>query len=445
MTTPNPASSTNYWLRSGMYTLLERVSQSTFGVWVGFLTLTSILEVGRSGLLQNALIKYLANAHPSETPVINTASLVLNFGITLVGAVVLAAVGPWLSNSWDSPGLDRLFLIYIFTTFALIPLFQCNFIQQAHLEFKGLFWSTFVRQGLLFGFILYCYLAGKSLDLISLAWVQFIATVCGAATTFMIARPFLDFAKKIDWKWVKTLLHYGKFVFGTNLSTMLYKSIDKMMLLSMVSTAGAGLYEVAIRVTNLAEAPTFSIASILFPQSARRIQSEGKEGIRKLYEQSVGAILAILLPFILFVLIFPDWIVGIVGGAEYNGAGALLQLTMLYGLFIPFAVQFGTILDSIGLPKINFYFTMAGMGLNIVFNYLFIKQFGTVGAAYGTLTTYCITFIGMQWLLHKQLGVRALQVIPGIFQFYRKMFHLGRNYLQMKWSPEAQASQTLDK
>lgn len=406
-----------------LFLLLRLFSKAEFGVWVLFLAITSIIEVGRTGLLQNTLVKHLTTSESTTYSKISTASLVLNVGLAGICLIGLPLIAYPLSHFWESATLAPLLLIYCLTTLTLIPLHQFNFMQQANLEFKGIFWANFTKQGLFFGYIAVHYLLGWSISLVGLATWQVFTTFSGAIVSFFFAKKYLRFTRKIDWSWVKRLFDYGKYVFGTNLSTMLYKSIDKMMLGSLLSPIPVAVYELAIRITNLAEVPTFSMASIVFPKSARQA-TDGRKGVKLLYEKSVGAILAFILPCILVIMIIPEWIIFIVAGEKYLDAVPILQLTMLYGLFMPFAVQFGTVLDSIGLPKINFYFTLAGALLNVIFNYIFISSFGLVGAAYGTLMTYLISFVLMQWLLYQRMNVRFYRAFYYAFTFYGQMINM---------------------
>jgi O-antigen/teichoic acid export membrane protein len=219
-------------------------------------------------------------------------------------------------------------------------------------------------------------------------------------------------------------LNFGKYAVSTNLSAILYKNMDQMMLGGMISTASAAIYNLAIRITNLMEIPTFSAAAVVFPQSAREIARTGKSGVKKLYEQSVGAILALLIPIILIVELFPELIILIIGGAAYLPAVPILRITILFGLFLPFGSQMGTVLESIGKPNINFYCTAFGFLLNIVLNYLFISWMGMIGAAYGTLLTYFITFIITQIILYKVLNVNTLNVFKYMWDFYGKGIEL---------------------
>lgn len=443
------ATKKNYWLKSGFFTLFERgsvflfgfgstfilfraLTKEQFGIWAIFLAITSFIEVGRIGLLQNALVKYLATTNeenPQEYPEITSASFVLNLILSLFSMILLIVTAPIAAHYFNSPQLNTLLPIYAITTTLLIPFFQFNFIQQGNFEFKGIFWSNFTRQCLFFCYVFSFYWSGAAVSLAGLATWQIVTALGGTIVSWWFARPYLRFDRKISWDWVKKLFHFGKFVFGTNVSTMLYKTIDKMMLGALLSPVAVGIYDAAIRITNLADVPTFSIASIVFPQSAKQMKDNGTEAIKNLYEKSVGAILAFLVPFIGFIWLFPEFVITIIASEKYLDAAPILKWTILFGLFMPFAVQFGTVLDSIGKPKINFRFTVFSMILNVVFNYIFITQFGIIGAAYGTIMTYTITFLMMQIILNRMLGVKAWNAFPHIFSFYGQAWDLAKEKL----------------
>ena len=448
------SSDKKYWLRSGFFSLFERgsvflfgfgsflflvrlLSKEDFGTWVIFLTTTSFIEVGRSGLLQNALVKYLTTCKEGDYGIISTASLITNFFLTGASIILLLLVAQPLSLWQNSMVLASLVKIYAITTLVLLPFQQFNYIQQANLDFKGIFWSNFTKQGLFFLFIVGCFLLGVEISLILLAQAQIFTALSGAVVSFVFARKYLRFSRNIDWAWTRKLFHFGKYVFGTNLSAMLYKTIDKYMLGSLVGVAFTGAYENAIKVTNLAEVPTFSIAAVVFPQGAKKIESEGRPAIKILYEKSVGAIFALILPFILFIFLFPDFVINVIAGPRWSESIPVLRLTILYGLFLPFAIQFGTVLDSMGKPKINFYFTILGAILNVILNYIFITKYGLIGAAYGTLITYSVTFTLNQLVLYKILNVKAFNAFAYTFKFYTQGLQLGYKYLRQKFDKQS--------
>lgn len=397
-------------------------TQAEFGVWVLFLSIVSVIEVGRIGLLQNALVKYLSIEQGEEAGRITTASFVLNGILTLMIVLVCLALSPLVAEVFEAPILAKLFQIYCLTTIALIPFYQCNYIQQANLDFKGIFWSNFVKGGVLFSFILYLFIEKIPVNLTELALMQVVAAVLSSIASWVFAMKYARFSRKIDWDWVKKLFAYGKFVFGTNISTQLYKTVDKLLLGSLGGTAMVAIYDAAIRITNLTDVPTASMASMLFPQSSRRVQG-GNGAVKQLYEKAVGAILAFMLPCIIGVMLLADWLILLTAGKAYSDAANLLRITILFGLFLPYAVQFGTVLDSIGKPKVNFVYTLLSLLLTALLNLLMIPKMGAMGAAIGTLIAYAITFAFMQAYLHKTLKVNPLKPFYHMIDFYGKLWN----------------------
>ncbi|MEL7020010.1 MAG: flippase, partial [Bacteroidota bacterium] len=377
--------------------------------------------------LQNALVKYLATVDKEDKrqyAAILTGSLVLNLILTAICVGIIALIAQPLASLNEAPELTNLLYIYMITTTLLVPFYQFNFVQQGNFDFRGIFWGNFVRQGLFFVFVVVLYFSSIEATLTNLALWQIVTATAGAVTSWWFARPYLQFSIGIDWAWVSRLFHFGKYVFGTNLSTTLYKTIDRLMLGTLLSPIATAIYEVAIRITNLADVPTFSIAAIVFPQSAKQMKEDGRTAIKQLYERSVGAILAFLVPFFTFIWIFATPIITIIATDKYLDAVPILRWTLLFGLFMPFAVQFGTVLDSIGKPHINFAFTLFSALLNVVFNYFFIVQFGVIGAAYGTVITYAIVFVIMQLTLHRMLGIVAWNAFGHIIPFYRQAWEI---------------------
>ena len=437
----------NYWLTSGFYSLLNQVTmlffnlgtvfilwrvldKPTCSIWVIFLLITSFIEVGRTGLLQNGLMTYIGQTPQSEHAKINTASLFLSLVLSVLFSIFLLTSGAWIGHFFNQnpetiAQIASLLSIYAGTTLVLSGLYQFNFIQQANLDFKGLFWSSFIKNGLLFFYVLYLKLTSNAFNLNHLAICQWVAAIPATFVAYLFARKYFVLDKKIDWHWVKKLFHYGKYTFGTNMATMTYKNVDRLILsvflLDKVST-----YDLAIKINTLTEVPTMTLAAILFPKSAQSSsETTNTEGVNKakyLYEKSVGVLLAILLPAVVFVLIFADLIIWVIGSEKYMESAPILRVTIFYGVFMAFAMQFGTILDSIGKPKLNFYITLLGAIVNLSFNFIFIKWLGLYGAAYGSLTAMTIMFFIMQIILNQLLGIKAWNTLTYMMSFYKEIW-----------------------
>lgn len=439
-----------YWYQSALFAVFERLSvqvfgmgtvmillrafaakPETYGVWALFLTIGSFIEVGRNGLIQSAKIKYLSGAGPEEYRRINTASFALNLILTAGIGCFLLLCSPWLSQLLKAPGLDRLLRIYLLTNLALVPFVQFNYLQQANLQFRGIFLTNFIRQGLFFGFVLFTSLSGRSFQLENLAWAQCAVAAIASILSWFFARPYIRYSAAVDSRWMGHLLRFGVYTFGTNLSTMLFKTIDRFMLGILLPTQALAMQAVAVfdpalRVSNIMEIPIQAMATVSYPQSTRRMAEEGKQSVRHLYEKSVGTVLALLLPLCIAVLLFPDLLIRIVAGDSeaFRGAAAVLQVTILYTLFVPYSRQFGIVMDTLGKPNLNFYFVLGSALSNIVSNYFFILQFGMIGAAYGTLLTLFLRFIVQQIILQRLLGIRPFQPLLYAAQFSGKVLRL---------------------
>ncbi|MCD6011768.1 MAG: polysaccharide biosynthesis protein [Flavipsychrobacter sp.] len=427
----------NYWVNSGFFTLLKNLSnillsfggfyflvrtldKNTFGVWCLFMGTTTLIEFARNGLVSNAFLKYLSSAKKEDYSKIVSASFAVTGILTLVCIIINCILAKLLSRAWHMQEIEQLF--YAFCVVFIVTGFtnQFNNLQQANLKFKGTYFSSLSGSVILFLYIFLSYIFKHSYSLISLVFVQFAAAVVSLVISYFYARSYLTYSGKVDRQWVKTLINYGKFTFGTIVSSIIFGNIDQWMLGYLISPVATGVYAIATRITSLVEVPTGTVATIVFPQSARRAATEGKEAAKELYEKSVGAILAILLPGLLVLYIFPDFFVNIIAGAKYADSVPILRIVVLYCLLMPYARQSGTILDSIGLPHINFYTVMFSALCNVFANYFFINRYGIIGAAYGTLFASLVNFCISQYFLTKYFGVNFLNTLKYAISFYPK-------------------------
>jgi lipopolysaccharide exporter len=431
-------SKNSYYLKSGIYTILERILTLIFsigsiiilfgkklsveeaGIWVQFVTITGLIELARNGLIQNGLVKHFNTAQKEELPRILTSSIGLNLFLTTISIIFLATCSGWLSEIWHAPILEEMFHLYIFTTLILIPYYHFQFIEQANLSFKGIFYSSLLKQATFFGLITYTLVGDVSITLVDLVKIQMLSFAAGALTSIIFIRKYLLFDRGLDWTWFKTLFNYGKFVFGTNISQVLFVSIDQMMLGHLKGNIAAGFYNVAIRVSNVVDVPTLSVAAIIFPKSAKEMQANGKQALKNLYEKSVGLILALIIPVSLLFYFLPEFPILVVVGEKYRQSIPILKVTIFYTLLSPFTRQFGTILDSAGNPRLNFFFTLGSAIVNIVSTYFFINRFGIIGAAYGTLSTYILMLVFTQIVLRKSFNISTFNVFYYCIKFYQE-------------------------
>lgn len=409
--------------------LLRLLSKADFGVWALFLTVTAFIEVSRNALVQAALIKYITSAVEEEYRKILAASFFINGMLTFLNVFLLFVLGLFLSNLWDAPSLQPMLWLYICTNILLVPFSQCTFLQQANFDFQGIFWSNVVRQASLFAYIAYAFFTSYQLDLYGLVLVHLIGAAFGSVVAVFFSKNYWRLSLYIDWQWVSRLFHFGKYAFGSNLSVMLYKNIDRIMLGTLLSTASVAIYDLAIRINNLMEIPIAAAAAIVFPKSAKENATKGNAGVKLLYEQSVGGILALIVPAVIMVQLFPETIITILAGEEYLDTVEVLRFTVLIPLYIAFARQSGITFDSIGKPAVNLALALVGIVCNIILNYVLVKLIGVIGAAIGTLITLTVVFTLYQYLLYINIGAKPQNALKYIVPFYGKAYEVVKGRL----------------
>ncbi|MEO1051429.1 MAG: flippase [Bacteroidota bacterium] len=426
----------SYWIRSGFYTLggkifeaafgllsffflIRTLDKPEFGVWALFMTVSGLTESLRNAFVYNPLIRFINTHEDADHAKIIAASIVQNGLFTLVSSGLIFLLAPYAAQIWDAPSIIMPLHIFCLSNVVLAVFAQFNFIQQAYLQFKGMFYSFLFRRGLFFAFALYCYIDYREVALEALASSHLIILLLSLPIGYFFSRQFIKIHFKAVKLWLGKLVGFGKFTVGTNLTSVLFTNIDAWMLGSLISTKAVASYNPAVKVLTLIEVPVGSLMTVSYPQMTRKIKEQGASAARQIYEKSVSFIIALMIPLTILVIIFSDLIVTLIAGNEYQEAGPILQITALFGLFIPFNRQFGVVMNALGKAHINLRFVLANLVVSVVANYFFISAYGVIGAALGTLTTYFLSFVYGQLFLFFHLKIKTSNILIDIFKFYR--------------------------
>jgi lipopolysaccharide exporter len=445
----------NDFLRSGSHAMMAGLAQQGFsmlhflcivrwlapealGTWGMFLTLTSIVEIVRLGLIQNTLV-YFGTHEPTEKPRIIAASLVLSVGISFIGALVLVLVAFLMTcpdasgrGVWQMPNLPILMLGYIVLAVlnALLRLIDgYNMIQQ---EFKTAAFSALLFGGINLVLTVLIKQVKGFVDFYDLIFIQIIAAFLNL---LFIGKPFLHllkgFKNEINMAWLKRLALFGRYGMGTNLCSMLFQRTDILMLGAFVSPVGLAIYNVAIRIVNYIDFPLNSLGLALLPKLSAAHHDENPERLARLYEKSVGWLLAITVPMTIFVFLGAKYIVWLMAGETYMEAVPLLQIIALLGLVKPWGRLFGVLLDAIGKPQFNFKMLLFSMFVTVLFNVLLIPKFGIQGAAWASGLAIFTTILSGQILLARLLPIKALNAVIHILPVYRQLFSISLKKMQL--------------
>jgi lipopolysaccharide exporter len=426
----------SHWFSQGAYSFLNRLSVLFFGfiviffmvrmmskhdvgIWVLFTSVTAILEMIRHGFIRNPFITLLVGADEGSKKTVITASLMLHIALAIVITIFLVIAAKPLAIFWDAPGLDLLFYVYAINNIIFIPFLHFEYLQTAKSNFKAIFYSNFWRLGLPSLYVVIVFFVRHQMTLTELAVAQIVATVIGAVIAYYYVKDLARTFDRIDKKIFSELFHFGKYTFGTQISSMFVKNTDSWMIGRLISTAGVAVYNPALRISNLVELPTLTIANMIFPRVPQKMKEEGVKGVRDIYYKSVSLILAAMIPMVIPIFIFAELVMSLIFGPEYVDSAPILRVTIFYSLIIPFNRQFGTLMDGLKKPQLNFYLLVLVAVLNVVFNFIYLQRFGIIGSAYATLTSYVIVFLLNQIILHRMFGINTVKVFEGLGEWYK--------------------------
>ncbi len=442
----------NDWVKPGIYSGLQKasipifgllstmllahkvLSKSDMGVWVLFLVVTSFAELFRSGIVRTSLIKYLNFSKPGEQPQVLSAAFFLNAAITIIICIILFFGSHKIAFLLKAPALESMLQIYVATLLVLIPFSHFEWFMYGKSMFRSILMIYIVRQGsALAGMLIYFLIMGSA-TLTALVFIYSGGIFLGLILGFYIVKQHLDLKFDLQKSWILQLWNYGKFVFGSNVGTLVFRNADQFMLSNITAnTSLVASQNIGTRIMNIADIPSQVIGDILFPKSSNPDLSGNTGRIKYFYEKAVGASLSFVLPFILMVVIFPKPILFVLAGDKYYDAIPYLRMISITAIFLAFLKQWGVIIDSTGRPQVNFMILTLLAILEIIFCFLFIPHFGLEGAAYSLVTTHFLGFVITQWLLNRYFKISFINCFKYAFQYYPELYNLIKKKVFVKF------------
>jgi lipopolysaccharide exporter len=295
----------SFWIHSIFFTLLNRFSLIAFGVisyiilakkvfptvkemgiWALFLTVFTLIETIKQGLLRNPMIKFLSEPeYVNNKNKVQSASLLTNILFSLLVIVLLLLGGHIFTNLLKTPELFPLFQWGILIVLILIPFNHFEVLLQAHFKFKAIFYGYFCRQGLFMVFIISFLIFDKhALNLVNLVKLQIISQLSGTLVLMYFAKGYFYRHFDTDKRTALRMFHFGKYIFGTNVFSAFGRSADQFMS-TLISADIVAYYNVVSRINNMMDVPSIAIADVLFPKNVEAMATSGTEKVRYYFEE----------------------------------------------------------------------------------------------------------------------------------------------------------------
>ena len=212
---------------------------------------------------------------------------------------------------------------------------------------------------------------------------------------------------QFNWSKAIQLLAEAYPLFFSSVAVAIYMRIDQILLGQMIGERAVGIYAAAVRISEMWYFIPLPLASSFAPSiaQARTVNVAA-------YKQRLQLVCNLLAKMAIWIAIpvtfCADWIIALLYGPAYMGAGTILSIHIWAAIFVFLGVASNTWLINEGLTRFSFVATLLGSLLNIALNYWLIPQIGIVGSAIATIFSQMV----------------ASYLVFGLFAVTRPLFYI---------------------
>ena len=383
----------------GSFLLLVRLlNKETFGQWILFLTITSLLDMLRLGLNGTAAIRLLSSRTPFNDKEIIASSYHIGLLLTLVLGGALASLYFFtLYANPDSIYLP-LFIYYPLLAVANLPLNQALVKAQGKVNFKRIFilrlFSGAASFLLVAGYILFI-----NTDFRGIVLSYILAYAITSAFVVMLRWDGILQVRNSNRQVRKEILNFGKYSTASYIGSNLLRSSDTLILsfVPFMGPEAIAVYAVPLKFVEVVEIPLRSFTATAFPRLSQILQKGKNEFYSMLFSYTFWTTI-LLIPVIILLLLFPLFFLNLLGGEGFGSENLHIQRNILfviciYIFILPLDRYSGVALFALNMPKHNFYKILSMLFANVVFDLIAIYLFKSL--VFVAVASLIFTLIGI--------------------------------------------------
>jgi len=204
---------------------------------------------------------------------------------------------------------------------------------------------------------------------------------------------------------LKKLIYFSMTVLLLGISSILLSKTDRIMLGTLRSAEGVGVYNAAAVMAAQASVFLGSFNAIFTPIISDLYNREKLERLGSLFKTVTKWIFSITLPLFCILAIFSNKLMGLFGPGFVPGWNTLIVLG--------FSKLLGASVGSVGFmlimtdhEKLELINSLVMGSLNVVLNFLLIRRYGVLGAAFATSISLGVINIARLFEVYTLLGIQ---------------------------------------
>ncbi len=383
-------------------------AQSFVALFAAFATL------GLDGIVVRELVKDESRANE----LIGTAFFLKLVGAVVVLVLLIVAVNFTSNDSFTNTMIFIIASATIFQSFNVIDLYFQSKVMSKYVVFANML-------SLLISSLVKIYLILIEAPLIWFAWSVFFDSFVLACGLFYFYKKHFKKIKlwKFNFQQAKQLLKESYPMMISFFAISISLKIDQIIIKELLDTHSVGIYVASLKIIEL----WYFIPVILTQSFFPSIIETSKSYIYQIKIKALSSFLLILSVLIVFLLVSTkDFIIPILFGEKYIESSNILFIHSFAIIFVFFASLRKKLLLVEHKTHFIMYYALVTAIIMIILSYLFIKQFGLIGAPYAYLFTWALTIIIVP-ILFGRFKSETLLFIKAFNPFNLKMFYVQLN------------------
>ncbi len=308
-------------------------------------------------------------------------------------------------TAFVSPDLQSVQVLNIILLSLFMHAISSEFILQAIERMEIIALSNILKSiFLLTGYMIF---VTEISDVSAAAWVF---TISGILTSFVFtvyaSISISKFRFLFECEFIKYIMRESYPLFVSAIAIAVYYNMDMIMLGFIKTEYEVGIYNAAYRIFLFGTLPILLLLKSFLPKLSRIFEA-GESEFWNVLNRYVFSIMLFGIASAVAIFFGGKLIIKLVFGMDYMSAVGPLSLLSINILVVAVNVSLGNPLTAWGYQKLYSLAIISGALVNIFLNILLIPQYSYVGAAFATLLSELVVFIGLFFVFNRVVQRRS--------------------------------------
>lgn len=200
--------------------------------------------------------------------------------------------------------------------------------------------------------------------------------------------------KYFKWKTLRDMFNIGSQMQVSKLASFASDKYDEFLLAYFSVIGNVTFYNISARVARVGKIIPTQLFTQAAPVAAELNAKQNTSRLEELFEDTTKYLTFVSVPLFSFMFIFAEELIFAWVGPGYGISAHLLRIIGIGSLInLLLSAPGNSITPNIGKPKFSMYEGLIYLSINLVLSYIFVKNYGIIGAAYGSTISTAIAAI----------------------------------------------------